>query len=159
MREKRTTTSDKSRIRSRALKGWHWLWTDTGNGDLGSTVAAATTPPPEEAESSGPKTTSVFARLAPLKIIAWLGASAGGLTILLGAIGFLALNAHDVMLGIPRSSNQEYVAVGGLFFARSIIFLVASFLSAKSWIVLGVLLIALVVLLNIPRRLCRGRSV
>ena len=101
-----------------------------------------------------------FANLLPFKIIAWLGASAAGLTILLGAIGFLALSAHDVMLGIPRSiqNSSEYVTVGGLFFGRSIIFLVASFISAKSWIVLAVLLIGLVVLFKTSRRPSRGRS-
>jgi len=95
-----------------------------------------------------------------LKIIGWLGASAGGLTILLGAIGFLALSAHDVMLGIPRSiqNSPEYVTVGGLFFGRSIIFLVASFISVKSWIALTVLLIGLVVLFKTSRHPSRGRS-
>ena len=151
--------SDKSRLGSRALRGWRWLWTDTDNGDLVPTVPQ-TEPAPKQSDSTEPQTPSVFARLAALKIVAWLGASAGGLTILLGAIGFLALNAHDVMLGIPRlgQNNQEYVSIGGLFFGRSIIFLVASFISAKSWIVLAILLVGVVVLFNIPRRLCHGRS-
>ena len=148
------STGEQKGVRSRALRGWRWLWTDTENGDPVSTAIKSSA---KQADSTEPQP-SVFSRLAPLKVVAWLGASAGGLTILLGAIGFLALNAHDVMLGIPRSSNQEYVAVGGLFFARSIIFLVASFISAKSWIVLGLLVIAVIVLFNIPRRLCRGRS-
>ena len=96
---------------------------------------------PSEVDSTKSETATSFTNLFPLKIIAWLGASAGGLTILLVAIGFLALSAHDVMLGIPRSiqNNTEYVTVGGLFFGRSIIFLVASFISAKSWIAVVVL--------------------
>lgn len=146
------TSSDTPRLRSRARRSWHWLWSDT-NGDHDSSPAPA-------ANSADTETPSVWSRLAPLKIITWLGASAGGLTLLLGAVGFLALGAHDAMLGIPRSiqSNSEYVAVGGLFFGRSVIFLVASFISVKSWIVLVVLLIGAVVLYKIPRHLCRGRS-
>ena len=64
------------------------------------------------------------------------------------------------MLGIPRSiqNNPEYVAVGGLFFGRSIIFMVVALISLKSWIVLGVLLLGAAVLFNIPQRPSRGRS-
>jgi len=116
--------------------------------------------PSQEADSRKAETGGSFTNLLPFKIIAWLGASAGGLTLLLGAIGFLAMSAHDVMLGIPRSiqNNPEYVTVGGLFFGRSIIFLVASFLSAKSWIVLALLLIGLIVLFKTSRRASRGSS-
>lgn len=66
--------------------------------------------------------------LEPVKFIAWLGASAGGLTILLAVIGFLALGAHDAMLGIPKMflAQQEYVSVGALFFSRSIMYVVAA---------------------------------
>lgn len=141
------------RVPSRVHRSWYWLWSETQNGDRGSLPAPA-------ADSANTQTPGVWTRLAPLKIITWLGASAGGLTILLGAVGFLALGAHDAMLGIPRSlqNNSEYVAVGGLFFGRSIIFLIASFISVQSWIVLGVLLIGVVVLYRMPRHLCRGRS-
>jgi len=151
--QEKSTPPATPRLPSRVRRSWYWLWSETGNGDLGSTPASAT-------DSADTRTTSIWTRLAPLKIIAWLGASAGGLTILLAAVGFLALGAHDAMLGIPQSiqNNSEYVSVGGLFFGRSVIFLVASFISAQSWIVLGVLLIGAAVLYKIPRRLCRGRS-
>src|ERR1043165_4026540 len=145
--------SDTPRISSRALRSWQWLWSETKNGDHDASPAPAT-------DTADMQTPSVWTRLAPLKVITWLGASTGGLTILLAAVGFLALGAHDAMLGIPRSmqSNSEYVAVGGLFFGRSVIFLVASFVSLQSWIVLGVLLIGVVAPYKIPGHLFRGRS-
>lgn len=158
--EKSRTTSNGSGLWGRALRRWHWLWTDTEGPESNVVFAPADLKPATEADSTKDGTTGSFTDLLPFKIIAWLGASAAGLTILLGAIGFLALSAHDVMLGIPRSieNNPEYVTVGGLFFGRSIIFLVASFISAKSWIVLAVLSISLFVLFKISRRSSRGRS-
>jgi|SRR6185369_3539660 len=154
--EKTRTRSNGSGLWSRALRRWHWLWTDTEGPEASIVFAPADLKPSGKED----KPTRSFTDLFPFKIIAWLGASAGGLTLLLGAIGFLALSAHDVMLGIPRSvqNNPEYVTVGGLFFGRSIIFLVASFISAKSWIVLAVLLICIVVLFKISQRRSRGRS-
>jgi len=156
--EKTRTHSNGSGLWARALRRWRWLWTDTSEPSL--ILAPADLKQSQEADPAKSETAGGFTSLLPFKVIAWLGASAGGLTILLGAIGFLALSAHDVMLGIPRSiqNNPEYVTVGGLFFGRSIIFLVASFISAKSWIVLAVLLISVVVLFKTSRRPSRGRS-
>lgn len=155
--EKTRTHSNGSGLWARAVRRWRWLWTDTSEPSL--ILAPADLKQPQDADSTKSETGG-FTNLLPFKVIAWLGASAGGLTILLGAIGFLALSAHDVMLGIPRSiqNNPEYVTVGGLFFGRSIIFLVASFISAKSWIVLAVLLIGVIVLFKTSRRPSRGRS-
>src|ERR1044072_9325712 len=101
------TSSDTPRLRSRARRSWHWLWSDT-NGDHDSSPAPA-------ANSADTETPSVWSRLAPLKIITWLGASAGGLTLLLGAVGFLGLGAPDAVVGISRSisSNSGFVAGGG----------------------------------------------
>jgi hypothetical protein len=132
-----------SRLWVRALSGWRWLWADV-----------------DQAEPSKTETQEVFTQVSAIKIIAWLGASAGGLTILLVAIGFLASSAHDAMLGIPRSiqNNPEYIAVGGLFFGRSVIFLVASLLFPTSWIVPGVLIIFAIVLFRRPQRRSRARS-
>ena len=95
--------------------------------------APADLKPASEADGTKNETLN-FTNLLPFKLIAWLGASAGGLTLLLVVIGFLALSAHDAMLGIPRSiqNNPEYVAVGGLFFGRSIIFLVANIFSRRA---------------------------
>ncbi len=142
---------------SRVLRSWHWLWDETDPHPVAHPSGAPDTDKAETSETEGP---NLITGIAPLKIIAWLGASAGGLTILLGAIGFLASSAHDVMLGIPRSfqTNSEHVAVGGLFFGRSIIFLVASLVSLRSWVVLGILLAAVFVFFKLPRRLSRGRS-
>ncbi len=94
------------------------------------------------------------------KLVAWLGASAGGLTILLVVVGFLALSAHDVMLGVPRTvqNRPEYTVVGGLFFGRSIIFMVAALLLPKSWVALGILIIVLVGLFHFPKWLGRDNS-
>lgn len=158
--EKTRSRSNGSGLWGLALRSWRWLWTDTADPKSNVVFAPADLTPSTEADSTKDETTEGFTNLLPFKIIAWLGASAAGLTILLGAIGFLALSAHDVMLGIPRSiqNNTEYVTVGGLFFGRSIIFLVASFISAKSWIVLAALLIGLVVLFKTSRRPSRGRS-
>lgn len=157
-KKKSTTHANGSRSGSRVLRSWHWLWNETASSApeaaAQTSVAPAKEPTPAEAELP------ILTERAPLKLITWLGASAGGLTILLVTIGFLALSAHDVMLGIPRSiqSTSEYVAVGGLFFGRSIIFLIASFIWAKSWIVLVLVAIAVVVLFNIPAGRSRGRS-
>src|SRR6478672_11766050 len=157
---KTRTPSNGSGLWARALRRWHWLWTDTGSPEPSVVFAPPNLRPSKEADSTKEETQGSPNNLLPLKIIGWLGASAGGLTILLGAIGFLALSAHDVMLGIPRSiqNSPEYVTVGGLFFGRSIIFLVASFISVKSWIALTVLLIGLVVLFKTSRHPSRGRS-
>ena len=156
--QKTNTRSNGSGLWAGALRRWHWLWTDTEHSESGVVFAPADVR--QEADSTKEETAGSVLNLSPLKIIAWLGASAGGLTILLGAIGFLALSAHDVMLGIPRSiqNNPEYVTVGGLFFGRSIIFLVASFISVKSWIALAVLLIGFVVLSRTSKHQSRGRS-
>lgn len=115
--------------------------------------------PSREADEAKSETLN-FADLIPFKLIAWLGASAGGLTILLVVIGFLALSAHDAMLGIPRSiqNNPEYVAVGGLFFGRSIIFLVANIFFAKSWIAPLIVATGALVLYKFLPRHSRGRS-
>jgi hypothetical protein len=76
-------------------------------------------------------------RTQTLKFVAWLGASVSGLTVILLVIGYLALGAHDAMVGIPRvvEIESEYVVVGGLFFARSGIFVFGALLLKKSWIV------------------------
>jgi drug/metabolite transporter superfamily protein YnfA len=162
-----------------ALRNWHWLWSEASDKTedvptidttlspelkmyhLDSIVERTSTlGPPNHTQSPETQAASAPTVTGALKFIAWLGASAGGLTILLVVLGFLAVSAHDSMLGIPRSiqNNPEYVAVGGLFFGRSIIFLVSVFVSPKSWMVLGVLLIGVIVLFNIPRRPSRGRS-
>ena len=159
-REKKKSTShaNGSGLGTRVLRSWRWLWDETTNSKPEPTARAAVAPltDTDAAETELPIVTA----RAPLKLITWLGASAGGLTILLVAIGFLALSAHDVMLGIPRSmqSNSEYVAVGGLFFGRSIIFLITSFVTVKSWIVLVIVTAAVIVLLNVPPGRTRGRS-
>lgn len=168
--KKSNTQANGSGLGSRVQRSWHWLWDETTNSDPDATAptaatlpTAATAPaaptPPKQTEPAETELPILTAR-APLKLITWLGASAGGLTILLVAIGFLALSAHDVMLGIPRSiqSNSEYVAVGGLFFGRSIIFLIASFISTKSWVVLLIVSVAVVVLFNLPSGGSRGKS-
>jgi hypothetical protein len=158
--KKSATHTNGSSVGSRVLRSWRWLWNDSANNDADSTAHASVSPAkqPDPAETELPL--NVAAR-APLKLITWLGASAGGLTIFLVAIGFLALSAHDVMLGIPRSiqSNSEYVAVGGLFLGRSIIFLITSFISAKSWIVLLMVSVAAILLFNIPPGRSRGKSI
>lgn len=55
----------------------------------------------------------------------------GGLTVVLAVIGFLALAAHDLMLGIPRRllPQPEYVTVGALFFSRTLTYMIAVLLS------------------------------
>jgi hypothetical protein len=97
------------------------------------------------AEGSQPGLANKESLLVPTKFIAWLGASAGGLTIFLLAVGFLAHSAHDAMLGVPRAihNNSEYVVVGGLFLGRSVIFLVAACLLHlwKSLLILAALLV------------------
>jgi len=157
--KKKATHANGSGLWSRALLKWRRLWTETEDQETGVVFAPADLKP-VEADSSESEAPETFTNLIPFKIIAWLGASASGLTILLVVLGFLASSAHDEMLGIPRSIQEyrEYVAVGGLFFGRSIIFLVASFISVKSWIVLGVLLIGVIVILRIAKRRSRGRS-
>ena len=69
--------------------------------------------------------------LEPVKFVTWLGASVGGLTVVLAVIGFLALAAHDVMLGLPRRllPQLEYVTVGALFFSRTVTYMIAVLLS------------------------------
>ena len=158
--KKKATHANGSGLWSRALLKWRWLWTETEDPEPGVVFAPADLNPMDEADSSESETSESFTNLVPFKIIAWLGASASGLTILLVVLGFLASSAHDVMLGIPRSIQEypEYVAVGGLFFGRSIIFLVASFISVKSWIVLGILVIGVIVVLKTAKRRSRGRS-
>lgn len=160
-----------SRLWARALSGWRWLWVEVENSSSGTSVAremernhsasVAATVPADKPGLSKTETEDVFTQVSLFKIIAWLGASAGGLTILLVAIGFLALGAHDAMLGIPRSiqNNPEYVAVGGLFFGRSVIFLVASLLFPVSWIAPGVLIIVGIVLFRRPIRRNHARSI
>src|ERR1041385_3645221 len=157
--QKSATHTNGSSVASRVRRSWRWLWNDSTSHDPDS-AAHASDAPSKESDAAETELPLNLAARAPLKLITWLGASAGGLTIFLVAIGFLALSAHDVMLGIPRSlqSNSEYVAVGGLFFGRSIIFLIASFISMKSWIVLVIASIIVVVLFNIPAGRSRGRS-
>ena len=156
--KKTATHPNGSGLWARTRQRWRWLWTDTETTEPDIIVAPADLKPAKETEATK---SGSFTDLLPFKIIAWLGASAGGLTIMLVVLGFLALSAHDVMLGIPRSfqNNPEYVAVGGLFFGRSIMFLVAGLILARSWIVLGVLIAGAVVLFRIPRHRSRGRSI
>src|SRR5262249_27368210 len=100
-----------SRLSARALSGWRWLWAEVEGSSSGTIVEpelkrnqAASVPTlisAEKVESSKTETQEVFTQVSIFKIIAWLGGSAAGLTILLIAIGFLALGAHDAMLGIP----------------------------------------------------------
>ena len=158
-KKKTATHPNGSGLWARALRRWQWLWSDTDAAET-SVVFAPADIKSTDGESIKGEAPRSFTDLLPFKIIAWLGASAGGLTILLVGLGFLAVSAHDVMLGIPRSfqNNPEYVAVGGLFFGRSIIFLVASFIFGKSWVVLGILLLGVVIFLKIPRHRSRGRS-
>lgn len=152
--KKTEARSNGSGVWASALRNWRWLWADNGATDPYGDLASAEPKPADAAKSES------FTDLLPFKIIAWLGATAAGLTLLLGAIGFLASSAHDVMLGIPRSvqNSTEFVTVGGLFFGRSVIFLVASFISLKSWMVLAVSLIFLVVHFKTSRQPSRGRS-
>lgn len=78
----------------------------------------------------------------PAKFITWIGASIGGVTIVLVAVGFLALSGHDDMLGVPIhiGDKSEYVAIGALFFIRSIIFVLASFLdNIGCWLIVVIL--------------------
>lgn len=81
--------------------------------------------------------------LNPAKILAWLGVSTGGLGILLAVIGFLAIGAHDAMLGIPSTSQKlDYIKAGGLFLSRSIIFIFGAIITNKwCWLLLGILLV------------------
>jgi hypothetical protein len=93
----------------------------------------------------GPMTASML--VEPAKLIGWLGASVGGLTVLVVLIGFLALSAHDAMLGIPRAieDKTEYIVVGSLFFSRSLMLLLSSLLdNRQDWILLGVIAVVLV---------------
>jgi hypothetical protein len=84
-----------------------------------------------------------------LKFIAWLGGAGAGLGLLTAAVGYLALGAYDDAIGIPVLLEEKlhYVTVGGLFFARSITFILAALIvSWHSWLallVLGNLLAAL----------------
>lgn len=144
---------------ARARRSWRWLWTKSDAPESDVVFAPADLRPPSEADGTKSEA-STFTNLLPFKMIAWLGASAGGLTLLLVVIGFLALSAHDAMLGIPRSiqNNPEYVAVGGLFFGRSIIFLVANIFFAKSWIAPLLVTIGALVLFKLQPRPSRGRS-
>src|ERR1700752_818256 len=157
--KKSTAQANGSGLGSRGLRSWRWLWNETTDSEPDATAPAAAVTPLKPAEPAETELPILTAR-APLKLITWLGASAGGRTIPLVTIGFLWPSAHHVMLGIPGSiqSNSEYVAVGGLFFGRSIIFLIASFMSAKSWAVLLIVALAVVVLFNIPAGRSRGRS-
>ncbi|MEK7399878.1 MAG: hypothetical protein AAB116_23290 [Candidatus Poribacteria bacterium] len=81
--------------------------------------------------------------LNPAKILAWIGLSTGSLGIILAVIGFLALGAHDNMLGIPGTYQKlDYIKAGGLFFSNSVIFVFAAILTNKwCWLLLGILLI------------------
>src|SRR5712692_5889129 len=101
-----------------------------------------------------PANTAPGVNFKPARLIAWTGASVGGLSIILLVVGFLALSAHDAMLGIPGvvESKPDYVVIGGLFFGRSIIFALASLFFPKiaSWIVL-LLLLASWVMINYLR--------
>jgi len=95
----------------------------------------------------------------PAKLIGWLGASVGGLTILVLMVGFLALSAHDAMLGTPRTieDKSEYIVTGSLFFSRSIIFLLGSLLDNRAcWILLG-LIVAAGVVFSFARRTRAGK--
>lgn len=151
-----------SRLWTRALSGWHWLWAEAEGPPSGTIVdPELKSGPVDQVASSKTETQDVFDQVSVFKMIAWLGASAGGLTILLVAIGFLALSAHDAMLGIPRSiqNNPEYIVVGGLFFGRSVIFLVTSLLFPTSWIVPGVLIIFAIVLFRSRQRRSHARSI
>jgi hypothetical protein len=53
------------------------------------------------------------------KLIGWIGASVGGLAVILGVFGFLVNYGHNYMLGIDAGLRDplEYVITGGLFFA------------------------------------------
>ena len=153
---KAATHSNGSGLWARAMR---WLWTGTEPPETNLVFAPADLKPSSEADGAKNETSNLTNYL-PFKMIAWLGASAGGLTLLLVVIGFLALSAHDAMLGIPRSiqNNPEYVAVGGLFFGRSIIFLVANIFFAKSWIAPLIVSIGAFVLFKFLPRRSRGRS-
>lgn len=158
--ENKAAHSNGSGLWARAMRRWRWLWIGTEPPETNLVFAPADLKPSNEADGTKNETLN-FTNLLPFKLIAWLGASAGGLTLLLVVIGFLALSAHDAMLGIPRSiqNNPEYVAVGGLFFGRSIMFLVANIFFAKSWIAPLIVSIGALVLFKILPRRSRGRSV
>lgn len=82
-----------------------------------------------------------------VKFISWLGASVAGLSVILGAIGFLSLGAHDTMLGIPTTQiGLDYIKVGGLFFGRSILFMIGAVIGYRNcWMLSGTLLIILLI--------------
>jgi hypothetical protein len=85
----------------------------------------------------------------PTKFMAWLGASIGGLGILLGVIGFLALGAHDQMLGLPTTQLEDIYIVGGLFFIRSVVYLAQSIFGNMGniwcWLFIGIFLLVLII--------------
>lgn len=87
--------------------------------------------PEGSAAPAHPAQPSLNTFLEPVKFITWLGASVGGLVVVLAVIGFLALAAHDVMLGIPRRllPQPEYITVGALFFSRTVTYMLAVLLS------------------------------
>lgn len=72
-------------------------------------------------ESSPADTTIASTFLLSTRVITWLSASVVGITIILGTFGFLAIYAHDFMLGIDVGlrDSLEYVTTGGLFLANT----------------------------------------
>lgn len=118
-----------------------------GVGSPTPTAVATATIPEGSTTSAPPVEPSPNTFLEPVKFITWLGASMGGLTVVLAVIGFLALAAHDLMLGIPRRilPQTEYVTVGALFFSRTATYMIAVLLSPFT--APGTAVVAVVVLL------------
>jgi hypothetical protein len=103
-------------------------------------------PPVEPVERAGLLATVISLLFEPAKLITLLGASSAGLAIFLGVIGFLAVGAHETLLGLPRLShtNDEYVAAGSLFFPRTLLFMAASFLDGLApWLFTGAVVLGL----------------
>jgi hypothetical protein len=61
----------------------------------------------------------IYFLITTAKLIGWIGASVGGLAVILGVFGFLVNYGHNYMLGIDAGLRDplEYVITGGLFFA------------------------------------------
>lgn len=101
------------------------------------------------------------ALLRPSHLIAWLGASAGGLWVLFAFVGLLARGAHDHVLGLPwqLQPTMEYVIDGVLFAARSTIMMMGTFfVSTVPWVCLAVILAFIVITSYVSRGAARYRQ-
>jgi hypothetical protein len=74
-----------------------------------------------------------------VKLITWLGGATAALGLVTGVTGYLALGAFDDALGIPElpQDKLQYMVIGGLFFSRTLLFVLAAFFSSwMAWIIL-----------------------